>query len=85
MTARFSKTDPCDCKKGKKPKKDKIKDLVLKFDSQEIIAILGALQDGDIKVLGLTGNLLPGAGGTAIVGKDCVLIEIKGKGGCKKK
>ncbi len=87
VAAPFSKSEPCDCKedkkgkKGKKPKKDKIKDLELKFDSQEIIANLGTLQDGDIRVLSLTGNLFPGAGGTAIVGKDCVIIDIKERDG----
>jgi hypothetical protein len=57
---------------------DTYEDLVLKFNSQDIIATLGIVQDGDIIELTLTGNLLEDAGGTAIEGKDCVLIEDKG-------
>ena len=57
---------------------DTYEDLVLKFNIQDIIATLGIVQDGDIIELTLTGNLLEDAGGTAIEGKDCVLIEDKG-------
>ncbi|MCP4412675.1 MAG: hypothetical protein GY808_08945, partial [Gammaproteobacteria bacterium] len=59
-------------------KKDNIDDLELKFNSQAIIATLGTVQNGDVIPVTLTGNLL---GGAAIEGKDCVLIEIKGKDG----
>ena len=58
--------------------KDTYKDLVLKFNSQDVIATLGAVNDGEQKTLTLTGNLLEEFGGTAIEGKDCVLIEDKG-------
>jgi hypothetical protein len=59
---------------------DTYEDLVLKFNTQEVVATLGEVQDGDIIELTLTGNLLESAGGTAIEGKDCVLIKNKGIG-----
>ena len=71
--------------------KDTYKDLVLKFNSQDVIATLGAVNDGEQKTLTITGNLLEEFGGTAIEGKDCVLIEDKGDdnssndGSCRKK
>lgn len=68
-----SSLEPCDCEKLKK---DKIKDLELKFNSQAILATLGTIQAGDIVTFSLTGNLLGGAG---IEGVDCVVIETKGK------
>jgi hypothetical protein len=55
---------------------DGFDDLTLKFDTQEIVAALGEVDDGDELVLTLTGNLLDG---TPIEGKDCVLILNKGK------
>lgn len=55
-------------------------DLTLKFDLQEIVAALGDVEDGDVLVLQLTGNLLPDFGGTPIVGEDVVVILKKGKG-----
>ena len=61
----------CDCEKLPK---DTYDDIVLKFHSHEIIATLGAVNDGEPKTLTLTGNLLEEFGGTAIEGKDCVLI-----------
>ena len=51
-------------------------DLTLKFDNQEIVAALGAVEDGECLVLTLTGNLL---GGAPIVGEDVVIIIKKGK------
>jgi len=53
-------------------------DLTLKFDAQEIVAALGAVEDGDVLVLELTGNLLIGFGGTPIVGEDVIIIITKG-------
>ena len=46
-------------------------DLTLKFDTQEVIAALGPVADGDVLVLQLTANLLDG---TPIVGEDVVVI-----------
>ena len=65
----------CDCEKLPK---DTYDDIILKFHSHRIIATLGAVNDGEQKTLTLTGNLLEEFGGTAIEGKDCVLIEDKG-------
>lgn len=51
-------------------------DLTLKFDTQEIVAALGEVSDGDNIQLHLTGALHDG---TEIEGWDCVLIKKKGK------
>ena len=49
-------------------------DLSLKFNTQEIVAALGAVSDGDVVALNLTGNLKEEFSGTAIAGEDVVLI-----------
>jgi len=58
-------------------------DLVLKFDTQEVVealeAELGELADGAVIILPLTGNLLEEYGGTLIIGEDVVIILKKGK------
>jgi hypothetical protein len=54
-------------------------DLTLKFSSQEIVAALGEVNDGDVLVLQLTGNLKEEHGGTLIAGEDVVVILKKGK------
>ncbi|MGD2218519.1 MAG: hypothetical protein PVJ64_17305 [Gemmatimonadales bacterium] len=56
-------------------------DLTLKFENQEIIAALGDVEDGDVRVLTLTGNLAEEHGGSPIEGQDVVVILKKGKGG----
>lgn len=76
VTAPAFKIDPCDCEELDE---DSFEDLVLKFDRQEIVATLEAVQDGDLIQLTLTGNLLESAGGTPIEGTDCILIKDKGK------
>ena len=53
---------------------DGIMDLSLKFDRQEIVSELGAVNDGDNVALNLTGNLKVEFGGTPISGQDVVLI-----------
>ncbi len=53
---------------------DGFTDLSLKFDTREIVFVLGAVNDGDSVVLHLTGNLKPEFGGTPIGGQDVVLI-----------
>jgi hypothetical protein len=51
-------------------------DLTLKFKTQEIAALLGGFQDGDVLPLTLTGlNIF----GTPIAGTDCVVIISKDK------
>ncbi len=49
------------------------------FDNQAIVAALGAVSDGDVRVLKLTGSLKAQFGGTPIVGEDVVVILKKGK------
>ena len=49
-------------------------DLALKYDALELAAALGDVNDGDVLVLPLTGNLKEEFGGTPIVGEDVVLI-----------
>jgi len=51
-------------------------DLTLKFDTQEVVAALGAVEDGQCLVLTLTGFLF---GGEEIVGEDVIIIIEKGK------
>ena len=53
---------------------DGFTDLSLKFKTQEIVAALGDINDGDVMVLHLTGNLKEEFGGTPIVGEDVVRI-----------
>ncbi len=53
---------------------DGFTDLSLKFNTQEIVSVLGAVNDGDYVVLHLTGNLKPEFGGTPIEGEDVVII-----------
>jgi hypothetical protein len=49
-------------------------DLTLKFDNQAVVAALGAVADGEVRVLHLTGSLLPAFGSTPIAGEDVVVI-----------
>ena len=61
--------DECECTKEGPDGHD---DLVLKFDTQEILPILGEVNDGDEIILTLTGILNDD---TPIEGADCVLIK----------
>jgi len=64
--------DACDCTTDGP---DGFDDLTLKFDTQDLVAALGAV-DGDEEItLTLTANLLDG---TSIEGQDCVVIRPKG-------
>jgi uncharacterized protein len=54
-------------------------DLVLQFELQEIVLVMGEVLDGDLITLKLIGRLLPEYGATRIVGVDTVLILSKGK------
>jgi hypothetical protein len=49
-------------------------DLSVKFDLEQLAAVLGATVDGEVRVLKLTGNLLPAFGGTVIRGEDVAVI-----------
>lgn len=54
-------------------------DLTLKFKNQEIIAVLGDIEDGDVLALTLTGSLKEEFGGSPFEGQDVVVILKKGK------
>jgi uncharacterized repeat protein (TIGR01451 family) len=54
-------------------------DLTLKFDTQEIVEAIGEVEDGEVIVLTLTGNLHEEFGGTPIKGEDVVVILKRGK------
>lgn len=54
-------------------------DLTFKFKSQEVVAALGDVADGDVLVIPLSGFLLEEFGGTPIVGEDVIVILQKKK------
>jgi hypothetical protein len=49
-------------------------DLTLKFEAQEVVAALGDIEDGDVLVLALTGQLTEDCGGLPFEGEDVVVI-----------
>jgi len=55
---------------------DGILDLTLKFETQEVVAAIGPVTDGECVVLELSGAL---DDGTVITGEDVVVIKKKGK------
>jgi hypothetical protein len=55
---------------------DGFMDMTLKFDTQQLAAAMGEIEDGQEWLLHLTGQLNDG---TAIEGTDCILIIQKGK------
>jgi len=64
--------DECDCTiEGE----DGFADLTLKFDTQEIVGVIGEVTDGETLVLTLTGELFDGI---SIEGKDCIIVLSKG-------
>lgn len=56
-------------------------DLNLKFKTQELVAALGEVADGDVLVLHLTGNLKEEFGGNPISGEDVVVMLVNGMPG----
>jgi hypothetical protein len=54
---------------------DGLDDLTLKFNTQDIVAILGQVTDGEVLELTLTGVLTDN---TPIEGKDCIIVLSKG-------
>ena len=56
---------------------DGYSDLILKFDTPEVVAALGAPSDGDVLTLMLTGNLKAEFDSTPIEGADCVVIKAR--------
>jgi hypothetical protein len=63
----------CECTTGAP---DGIPDLLLKFSSEEVLAALGTVSDGEIRNLALVGTLLDG---TRVTWTDCVQFRSKGK------
>jgi hypothetical protein len=64
--------EQCDCTTDGS---DGFDDLTLKFNTQELVAALGSINNGDELELFITGYLLDG---TPIEGSDCVIIKAKG-------
>jgi hypothetical protein len=60
--------DSCDCTTDGP---DGLLDLTLKFNAQDIIAVLGDISGGEVLELQLTGETLDG---TPFVGVDCVIV-----------
>ncbi len=58
---------------------DRWDDLTLKFKTQEVVSALGAVADGEVLVLTLTGILKGEFSETPIQGEDVVVIKKKGK------
>jgi len=52
-------------------------DLSLKFNIQAVVAALGPVTNGEVRVLALTGNLKEEYGGTPIYGEDVMIIRKK--------
>jgi len=66
------KEDSCTCTTNAA---DGYTDMTLKFNRQEILAMLQPVSDGELRVLTLTGMTFAG---TEIEGEDCILIIHKG-------
>lgn len=60
---------------------DGMMDLTLKFDSQEVVAALGDVDDRQCLVVTVTGNLKEEFGGGPILGEDVIVILDKVKSG----
>lgn len=56
---------------------DGFMDLTLKFSNQEVVAALDPVTDGEVRLLRLTGNLLPEFDGMPILGEDVVVVVMK--------
>jgi hypothetical protein len=68
------KTDRLDCN-TEGP--DGLLDLTLKFDHRTVMAALGEVVDGQVRVLRLTGNLKAEYGGVSVEGEDVTVIVKK--------
>jgi hypothetical protein len=64
--------EPCECT-SEGP--DGLLDLTLKFDTQDVVAALGPVVNGEERVLTLTGLLLDG---TPFEARDCVRLHVPG-------
>ncbi len=74
--APFTGKEGCDACTIEGP--DGFMDLTLKFDQEEVVQVLGEVEDGQCLALRLTGNLKEEFGGAEIVGEDVVKILKKG-------
>ena len=54
---------------------DGFPDLVLQFDAEAVRAALGVVSNGEVRVVELTGNFIPGFGGAPIAGEDVVRLK----------
>jgi hypothetical protein len=72
--AALAEPDQCECTTDGP---DGYDDLTLKFDTQEIVAAVGDVEDRDTLVLTLTANL---SDGTELKGQDCIIV-LKNEGG----
>ena len=63
------KEDALDCNEDDS---DGFTDLTLKFDRQAVVAALGAVSDGDVVVVAVSGDLLDG---TDFEGEDVIVIK----------
>jgi hypothetical protein len=52
-------------------------DLTLKFDKQEIVEKLGAVEDRQVKLFTVTGKLIEELGNTPIIGEDIVMLILR--------
>jgi hypothetical protein len=52
-------------------------DLSLKFDQQEIVEKLGAVEDKQVKLFTVTGTLMEELGNTPIIGEDIVMLIVR--------
>jgi hypothetical protein len=68
------KETPDDCN-GLGP--DGFLDLTLKFDQQEIVAALGAVENQQFKLFTVTGKLIEELGNTPIIGEDIVMLIVR--------
>ena len=64
----LEKAGECDCTRSRR---DGVTDLILKFDSEAIASAVGAVTNGEILTLTLTGQLIDGK---LIEGRDCIVV-----------
>ncbi len=74
--------DGTDCACPEEDGGDGFVDLVLKFDTQEIVEAMGEVGDSEEWIIELSGSFNDG---TAIAGEDCVVIVGQGKSDSKSK
>ena len=68
-----------DCRDCSAAEADGTVDLTLKFDTQELVAALGEVEDEECRMVQLTANLKAEFGGNLVVGDDVLRILKKGR------